>query len=151
MAFDPVLKKLFNDFANSQPALQIPGKPAGVANPKLGDLLEDALAESAAEATFSPATPANWTPAPTGVAAALDQLASRMTVAEADVIAAQDDATQALADAATAQATAENAESQTYTANDAGDWATSAPVDIKSAIDRMSALLYVLNSNTAIP
>lgn len=40
---DPNLQKLLNEFANSQPALQIPDQPVASANPRLGDLLAAAL------------------------------------------------------------------------------------------------------------
>lgn len=39
----------------------------------------------------------------------------------------------------------------TYTAAAPTHWATSAPVDVQTAIDRMSSLLYTLNTNTPIP
>jgi hypothetical protein len=38
-----------------------------------------------------------------------------------------------------------------YTPSTSSNWATSAPTTVKDALDRMAALLYTLNSNTAIP
>lgn len=134
MALDSVIKKLLNDFADSQPALRYPGKPLGTSNIQLGDLLEDALSESASEASYAPTTAGDWTPAPTTVSGALDQLADRVKTLESDV--------------ATAQSTAEDAENQVYTAGTPGDWATAAPVTLKEAVDRIAAALA---AETAAP
>lgn len=50
MPLNPVLVKIFNAFADSQPGLQIPGAPAGdSSNPKLGDLLAADFARQDAE------------------------------------------------------------------------------------------------------
>lgn len=47
----PEVKKLLNDFSKSQPALNLPGRPADQAGIKLGDLIEAAAAgETAGEA-----------------------------------------------------------------------------------------------------
>jgi len=113
MALDPRVKELLNKFADSMPALRIPGEPLASSNPMLGDIMEEALDGGTA----------------------VDQTARD---AASD---AQDDATQALSDAATAQSTAEDAENQAYTAGTPGDWATSAPVTLKAAVDRIASAL----------
>lgn len=46
MGLSASIRNMLNKFADTQPALQLPGQPAGTANtanPKLGDLMADAL------------------------------------------------------------------------------------------------------------
>lgn len=55
MALDPKLVKILDDFADSQPALQLPGEPSGSANPKLGTALDEAIDSAAGgESGISP-------------------------------------------------------------------------------------------------
>jgi len=119
MALDSRIKELLNKFADSMPALRIPGEPLASSNPMLGDIMEEALDGGTA----------------------IDQTARD---AASD---AQDDATQALTDAATAQSTAEDAENQAYTAGTPGDWATTAPATLKAAVDRLAAAVEGLLTN----
>jgi hypothetical protein len=70
-ALDPKVKDLLNKYADSQPALRLPGEPYGTSNVKLGDVIE------AAATQYTPAVPADWNGAlPKTVAEALDRLAA---------------------------------------------------------------------------
>lgn len=108
MALDSTIKELLNKFADSQPALRIPGQPLGSSNIMLGDLLEEALdggtavdqtarddasqaltdaataqstAEDAENQAYTAGTPGDWaTSAPTSLKAAIDRLASALAV-----------------------------------------------------------------------
>lgn len=82
MALDTKVATLLDNFADSQPALQLPTEPAGTANPKIGTALQAALAAataaaSATTASYTPAAGADWAdPDPTTVKTALDRLAA---------------------------------------------------------------------------
>lgn len=66
MALTQAQKDLLNKFADSQPALQEPGKPASEAGIKLGDLLDAGSNPVAANVpAFAPATSADLTGADT--------------------------------------------------------------------------------------
>jgi hypothetical protein len=142
---DPKTQKLLNDFSKSQPALNQPGVPASKSGVLLGDLLAAAL--GGGSETYTPATPSDWSPAPTTVGGGLDQSAARLTAAEAAITAVQVDATQALADAAAAQSTAEDAQNQLYNPNGA-DWTNPDPTTIKNAVDRLATAVAGLLAGT---
>ena len=141
MALSAEIIKLLNDFADSQPALRLPGLPLGQSNPKLGDALNAQIsaAETAAGTPYTATTPANWSPAPTNAGTALDQLAARVSTAQAD-------ATQGIGDAATAQSTAEDAQNQLYSPAVGANWVDADPVTLKEAVDRLAAAVQGLLS-----
>lgn len=77
--------------------------------------------------------------AATDVQAAIDEVEGRLETAEADVVAAQGDATQALSDAAAAQADATQALSDAESAQVSADAASAAALDAQNAADAAQA------------
>ena len=149
---DPRIQRLLNDFSKSQPALQLVGVPASRAGVQLGDLLAQALADSASTESFSPATPGNWSPTPTTVKGALDQAAPGLSAADATTKAnaAQAAAIAAAAADATTKANAAATAGHEYTAAAPSEWAGSPPTTDTSALDRLAAAVYALQTSTPI-
>lgn len=78
MALDKKVKDLLNKFADSMPALRIPDEPYEKSNPKLGDILDDAL--KAEDAKYTPASASHWaSPAPETLKAAIDRIAKEVS------------------------------------------------------------------------
>lgn len=92
MALDPKVKDLLNKFAESMPALRLPGEPLEKSNPKIGDLLEIAidggtavdqtardLALDAESQAYTAADALDWSSnAPATIKAALDRIAAAL-------------------------------------------------------------------------
>ena len=95
--------------------------------------METAIAAASIDGAFVADEATDWSPEPILVGPAIDQLAARTTVVEAAVVFKQDAATVPAA---------------LFTATTAGDWDGTAPVTIQDAIDRLAALVAVLNSGT---
>jgi hypothetical protein len=95
MALPQAIITLLNNYANSQPAWQLPSLPAGKANPLIGTVLDAAITAASA------GTP--------------------------------------------------SATTTTYAAGTPSQWASAAPANVKAAIDRLAAAVYILDANTPIP
>ena len=78
MALSATNKAILNAFADSQPALRVPGKDLANSNIKLGDIIADAgTLQTAATTAYSPSPTGNWASTPPAtIAAALDRMAT---------------------------------------------------------------------------